>query len=100
MLEAVQTLLKIEEEARAVAFVPEITSTYVPDETARRIAAMQQEMEVRATVAERETVDEMVARVKEIEAEYAAKFEQLDALFLHERDALLERVVHEVLHGY
>ena len=100
MQQAVQALLAIEAQARAISVVQQRNPIYVQEETMLRINNLQQEMETSIALAERTLVDDMVARVKEIEAEYRIKGEGLSAYFYQDRQALLGRVVHEVLHGY
>jgi len=100
MQELLATLLGMENEARQAAHVADDNEFYTQTEIERRIAQIEREAKIRIANIEREFINDTQAQTQKIEQEYVQKTESMEAFFAHEHENLVEKIVHEVLHGY
>jgi len=102
MREILKTLLEMEKEARDAAFAADdAQSQYATQaEINRRVAQIEREAKARIKIIEHETANEMATRINEIEFEYQQKTATMESFFTRAHNNLVEKIVHEVLHGH
>ena len=100
MREILNTLLDLEKEARNAALVVDDEEYITQAKIERRVAQIEHEAKVKMATMQREITNETTERIKDIENEYRQKTALMESFFANRKDELIDKIVHEVLHGH